>query len=164
MGCSIGKKFAVAIIVISLIWLGVGYFQSMSSKQSEESGMTFRTEETTESVSMSGSPFLKKAIYTCRLGQEEVPGVQIFELTNTGGESGGIGAEISGAEQLELIVPDAVPVWDYKALSATSEYKNIKISYDPINQKDQFDWVLTLSSENLFHTRRVRDCQEISDE
>lgn len=104
----------------------------------------------------------EKVIYTCRLGDEEIPAVQIAEVTN--GQTTGIVARVSAGAGIEVAAPGAAAVWDYKALSAHAGDNLIEIVHAPGKELKDYEWILTLADENTFFRERVRDCTEVSDE
>lgn len=120
--------------------------------------------ETEKTVPLSPPLEREKVIYLCRLGNEEIPAVQILEITDADGQTLGVSARAAVGSGIEIKAPGAVPVWDYKSVSADSENNVIEVAYAPGGKNKGADWVLTLADENVSFSGRVRDCLEVSDE
>ena len=108
--------------------------------------------------------FQEKVIYTCRVGSEEVPALQIVEVRDWNGHYSGVAAHLTQPKEVHLMVSGARPEWDYSAISARSETDTIKISFQPKGQRDGYNWVLLLRGKETNFQQRVKDCGEVSDE
>lgn len=107
----------------------------------------------------------ERVIYVCRLGDEDVPAVQIAQVETADGQVTATVARVSSVPPVEVAVPRTAPVWDYRAVSARGGASRIAIRYDPAGARAGDDeWILDLEDADATFRRRVRDCTEISDE
>ena len=108
---------------------------------------------------------LERVIYTCRLGFEESPAVNVSEIQNSDGvKTQGVSVHVSGSQQVDLVIKGGKAVWDYKAVSAHVAGNSIQVIYDPDHGDAGYDWVLTIKNKDTSFIKRVRDCMEVSDE
>ena len=103
-------------------------------------------------------------IYTCRLGEEEIPAVQILEAADENGQVTATIARAAVGDGIEIKTPGVAATWDFKSIAARSGDSLIKIAFDPDGARKDEEWILTLADENNYFKSRVRDCTEVSDE
>lgn len=104
-------------------------------------------------------------IYTCQVGSEEIPAVNIAEIRNFNNDRvSGISVHVSSLEKIDLLVKGGKAVWDYKAVSAHSGINSVQIVYDPQAESPGYDWVLRIKGKDTNFKTRVRDCMEVSAE
>ena len=165
------KKLALAIIAVSLLFL---FYRSTTIDFDPVEGENNLTQRPTES-SAGPSPNLnepnlnepilnEKVIYTCRFADEEIPGVQISEVTDDNGQILATQASAAYKDGLEITAPGVSPTWDYKSVAARAGNNVIEVAFDPQRGRSGDDWILTLAGENTYFQKRVRDCTEVSDE
>jgi hypothetical protein len=106
----------------------------------------------------------EKVIYTCRVGAEAIPALQIAEVRDTNGSILGVVAHLTEPREIHFMVGGAIPHWDSSAVSARSENGKIEISYQPKGQPDGFNWILSLQGKERNLKQKVKDCSEVSDE
>ena len=117
-----------------------------------------------EPTSKNSPDFKEKVIYTCRFTDEEIPAVQISEVTDDLGQVTATRARATFDEEIEITAPDVPPTWEYKSISARAGEHVIEVAYSPNGEHGDREWVLTLADENTYFKKRVRDCLEVSDE
>src|SRR5215204_7055705 len=99
----------------------------------------------------------KRLIYTCRLGTEEIPAVQISEISAPNRQATQTIARIEAGSKVEITAHETAPVWDYKSISAHSGDTKIEVAYRPNAGRKRFDWVLTLTDKDTHIKKLVRD-------
>jgi hypothetical protein len=155
----IEKKLVMVLIAGCLLFLFLG---NSTTKSPDTGGEA--EEAVVEPVYLTASRAQEKVIYTCRLGDEEIPAVQISEVTDSSGQVTATIARVSVDTEIEITARGAAPVWDYKSISARSEESLIEVAFRPDGKRQGFDWILTLADKNTYFSERVRDCMEVSDE
>jgi hypothetical protein len=106
----------------------------------------------------------EKVIYTCKVGDEKIPALQIAEVRDSQGKTTGVVAHLTQPREIHFMVGGASPKWDYSAVSARSENGSIEIIHRPAEQPDGSNWVLSLQGKKRNLTQNVKDCSEVSDE
>lgn len=154
------RKLILVLIAGCLVFL---LYRQLAEPTAEIVTETAPPETATESAPLSSSSH-ERVIYTCRLGNEEIPAVQISEARSDDGQTTATIARASVGDRIEVTAVAEAPVWDYKAISAHSREDAIEVAFEPGNGKGGADWVLTLSDADTDVRKPVRDCQEVSDE
>ena len=156
------RKLALIIIAASLFILFQGYFTTPDSEtinESEEAAVG----EKIESVNFTAPGAQQESvIYTCRLGDEEIPAVQISEVKDADGRVTETIARVENDSGIQITAHGA-PQWDYKSVSARSGESVIEVAFSPLGKRRD-GWMLTLKDENTYLSERVKDCMEVSDE
>ena len=164
------KEIIVAVIALIMLWIGVSFLppnEPAAEKEPAAAGVSDIAEPNGDNAApaaQGNGEYHEKIIYTCRLGTEEIPAVQIAEVVNSVGENIAVTARVSGAQEMAVTVPSSRPVWDESAVSARSVNEQIIISHEPKRSPKDYDWVLTLMDNDTVFRERVRNCQEVSDE
>jgi hypothetical protein len=148
------------VLILIAVCLGIFLYGNFISKfeRVEESGEALLSAAGTRPNSQ------EKVIYLCRLGDEEIPSVQISEVTDATDQTTDVVARVNAGSEIEVTAAGAAAVWDYKAIAARSGESVIEILYAPGREHEDYEWVLTLADKNTFFKERVRDCTEVSDE
>jgi hypothetical protein len=157
------RKLALIIIAASLFILFQGYFTTPDSETISKSEKALAGEKI-ESVDFKAPGAQEEnVIYTCRLGDEEIPAVQIAEVKNADGQVTETVARVDNGSDIKITATGAAPRWDYKSVSAGSGESVIKVAFSPLGKR-QDSWMLTLKDENTYLNERVKDCMEVSEE
>lgn len=152
------KIIPVLIIAVALVLFAADFSRVASDNRREIGTLP------DNNIAVPASRDHERVIYTCRLGDEEIPAIQIYEATNGDGLTTATIARAAVGDGIEVRTRGVAPVWDYKALSARSDDALIDITFAPEERRKGYDWVLTLADENTYFRSRVRDCTEVSDE
>jgi len=161
------KKIALIIIAACLLIL----LHSKTADRNDEIVEDVYTEKAVKSAENPVEPANlsplrpnERVIYTCRLADEEIPAVQISEVTDQNGRATAIVLRAAVGAGIEKAIQGTGADWDYKSIAARAGDKTIDIAYKPAGAPRDYDWVLTVSDHESFFRERVRDCMEISDE
>ena len=119
--------------------------------------------DVSDSLYISAPVYEKRVIYSCRLGNEEIPAVQISEVRVRNGQVMQTIAHVDSNSEFEITARGSA-VWDYKSIAARSSDSRIEVAFKPNGGRKGFDWILTLTDKTTNFKQRVRDCMEISDE
>ncbi|HEY8561508.1 MAG TPA: hypothetical protein VIL74_14120 [Pyrinomonadaceae bacterium] len=155
------RKLALAIIAASLIFL---FNQSPRNENDPFEAESERARGAAQTARESDGKTYETVIYTCRLADEEIPAVQISEVTDEQGNVAGTRARAAVRGGIAIEADGAPPAWDYKSIAARDGENLIEVAYAPEDAAGDREWVLTLADENTYLKKRVRDCTEVSDE
>ena len=156
------RKLVLVLIAACLFILFQGYFTTPDSETVGEPEEAFAGEEI-ESVNFTAPRSQESVIYTCRLGDEEIPAVRISEVKAANGQVTDTIARVDNGSGIKITAHGSAPQWDYKSVSADSGESVIEVAFSPLDKR-QDGWSLTLKDENTFFSKRVKDCMEVSDE
>jgi hypothetical protein len=157
------KRLIMALIAACLLILFQGYFTTQNIETADDSEAVIE-EKAIETVHFTASSSQANVIYICRLGNEQIPAVQISEVKDADGQVTETIATVDNGSQIEINARGAVPKWDYKSISARSGESLIEVAYSPHGNRQEDDWILTLKDENTYLKERVTGCMEVSDE
>ncbi|HEY0459437.1 MAG TPA: hypothetical protein VGC97_09895 [Pyrinomonadaceae bacterium] len=152
-----GKKLIAFLIVGGLFLLPDDWTAKTSVALADSATLT-------DAVNLSTPVAQKTVIYQCRLGNEEIPAVQISEIKIADGTVTGTAARVDADSGIEITAQGAAPAWDYKSVAARAGDSTIEVAFNPRGARRGFDWILTLKDKNNNFRKRVRDCMEVSDE
>jgi hypothetical protein len=154
-------RLILVFIAACLVFLFLGKYTVQSPETVDEPAAAVSGEP----VYFTNTGLHERVIYTCRLGAEKIPAVQISEVTDANGQPTGTTAQVRNETEFDLTARSAaVPKWDYKSISARADETIIDVAFSPQGRVDGNDWILTLADENTSFRKRVRDCAEVSDE
>ena len=105
----------------------------------------------------------ERVIYTCRLGTEESPAIQIAEIFDQYGNPAGVTAHVYQPEEIHLLIEGATAKWGNSSISAQANGISVKVIYRPQNSGED-KWLLELKGDGVYLKQTVKSCTEISDE
>ena len=170
MGKNVYAPLALAMILGAIASLVTGCIRTSEAETGAADRQTQVSTPSPEPSLANPGPPVKNgayeyAIYTCNVGAEERPAVQIDEVRRTKNDIvTGISVHVTEPERIDTVVVGGRAVWDYKAVSSSSGPSSIRVVYDPQQDPGGYDWVLKVKGRNIDFTSRVRDCTEVSAE
>lgn len=157
----IDKKLALVIIAACLLFL---LHSKTADRHTNELAADRYPATAPEPVEFSPMRSNERVIYTCRLADEEIPAVQISEVTDRNGRATETIARAAIGTGIEKAIHGSGASWEYKSVAARSGDDLIDVAYEPAGGRDDYEWVLTIAGNEGAYSQRVRDCTEVSDE
>jgi hypothetical protein len=156
---TIKSVIAASALFISILAVGLWKNQKSFNKISQPPVIKDVENQTSE-INLN----YEKIIYTCEIGEEDKPSVQIAEVKDFNGNILGVAAHVYQPEEVHLFIEGAVPRWNYASVSAESNTEKIKIIYPPQKANTAKKWILLLNGEDFHLEKAVKNCSEVSDE
>jgi hypothetical protein len=155
------KKLILILIAGCLLFL---FLEKLTAPIAEKESEAGDPKETEQVAQFADSLSQRRVIYTCRLGSEDIPAVQIWEVKDADAPATTTFARVDAATEIEVTTHETSPIWDYKSISAHDGENAIEVAFIPEEKRAGFDWVITLKDKDTYFKQRVRDCTEVSDE
>ena len=170
MGKNVYATIAPAMVLAAIASLVTGCIRTSEAETGAADRQTQVSTPSPEPSLANPAPHVKNgayeyAIYTCNVGSEERPAVQIDEVRRTANDTvTGISVHVAEPDRIDTVVIGGRAVWDYKAVSSSAGPTSIRVVYDPQQNPGGYDWVLNIKGRNIDFTSRVKDCTEVSAE